>query len=366
MLNKRVIVFSRTPWYEPPRIRHQFTKMLLNIGYQVTYVETLFRQRKSKKGDANGELKVVSVREVIHHQLQFLSLISILNQFFIKLQLRFLSIEKNDISLVVNFNYDFHFLTELFPRSKVITLLNDDFVAMAKPWMKSQAMYLLRKTCNNSNLVLSVSYSIHNQALLFSQNARIFLPWSDINYQKPAVNKSRNVILYFGFISRLDIDLVNTICRRGIRIRFVGPIEGNGSIVKDIASKLENVEFLGTVNSIDEISIDDICCSMAFYDINDESNLAITASNRMFRLLSYGIPLVYPNMPNLIEAPDTVIRKCKNENEFFSAFDFFSKNFDTVQPEIESFLLKHTYQQRVWELKDLIQRVNVAEKINQN
>jgi hypothetical protein len=66
----------------------------------------------------------------------------------------------------------------------------------------------------------------------------------------------------------------------------------------------------------------------------------------MFRLLSLGIPLVYPNMPYLIDAPDTVIRKCKMAADFLKAFNFFSQNFDSVQSDIENFLKSHTYQNR--------------------
>jgi hypothetical protein len=354
MLNKRVIIFSRTPWHEPPRIRHQFTKMLLNLGYEVTYVETLFLQRKSNMTNETSNLKIVTLREFVHHQLKFFSLISILNWFFVNFQLKLLSIKKDNYSIVVNFNYDFYFLHKLFPNAKLITLLNDDFVAMAKPWMKSQTLHLISKTCNSSDMILSVSYSIHSQVLLFSNKAKLFLPWSDSAYRKPTVNKIRDVILYFGFISRFDIDLVKEVCKRGLKIRFVGPIQGNGTIIKELISEFKNVEYLGAVNSFDEIPTDDICCSMAFYDTNDMSNVAITASNRMFRLLSHGIPLVYPFMPNLIEAPNTVIRKCENANDFFNAYDFFYKNFESVQSDIQEFLHAHTYQQREIDLKKII------------
>ncbi len=344
MNKKAAIVFSRTAWSEPPRIRHQITNMLLDLGYEIFYVETLFHQKKTKNINLGPNHKIVVIRELFHHQLKICSLLSFLNKMFIKMQIA--SLRKVSVELIINFNYDFYYLNEIFPKSNLITILNDDFVSMAKPWMKKESTRLLKKTCQSSNKILSVSIPIHNNAYSFSKNAILFLPWADLNYQKPLMQKSRNVVLYFGYVSRLDLKLVDFICKSGVKIRFVGPLEGNGFVVKERYSKKANIEFIGPINNLNDIYLDDVCCSVALYDKNDESNLAITASNRMFRLLSLGIPLVYPSMPFLIEAPSNVIKKCDLAEDFIKAFNYFSNNFDLVQSEIEYFLHSHTYQTR--------------------
>ena len=80
-------------------------------------------------------------------------------------------------------------MDKLFPKSNIITILNDDFISMAKTWMKKEAESLLRKTCNSSKIVLSVSIPIHDKARSFSKNAYLFLPWADSNYKKPPIQK---------------------------------------------------------------------------------------------------------------------------------------------------------------------------------
>jgi hypothetical protein len=353
---KIALVFSRTPWSEPPRIRHQITLMLLDIGYEVIYVESLFHKRKSKNITTDSSHRILVVRELFHHQLKIFSFLSFFNKHFLKIQLS--SLRNISVELVVNFNYDFFFLNNLFPKSKIITILNDDFTSMAKSWMKKESDRLLRKTCSNSNIVLSVSVPIHNKSLSISNNAYLFLPWADSNYKKPPIQKKRNVILYYGYISRLDLNLVKFICNSGIKLRFVGPIEGNGHIIKKEFSKLNNVEFITKSEKIENINLDDVCCSIAFYDKRNPSILAITASNRMFRLLSFGIPLIYPDLPYLINTSENVLRKCKTEKDFVNAYLYFSNNFDSIQPEIELFLKNHTYLNRKNEFKNLINGLN--------
>lgn len=346
MSGKKAIIFSRTPWYEPPRMRHQFTRMLLEMNYKIIYIEVLFFKKKSKSYNHNENFKIISIRDLIHHQLKRFSFLVYLNQLYFKLQIKFHSADLNNDAIFINFNYDYSFLKKLFPNSNHITVLNDDFIEMAKPWMKKQSEKLLKQTCFNSNLILSMSYSINEKAQSFSKNAKLFLPWSEKLYKKPPIKNNRNVILYFGFINRLDLDLVIKIAKFGLNIRFVGPVEGNGIKAKSLLCNYKNIEFCDKVDSIEELNLDDVYCSVAFYDINYPGVKATTASNRMFRLLSFGIPLVYPEMPNLIKAPKNVIRKCKNYKEYIDAFKYFSKNFDLIQPEINNFLKGNNYSDR--------------------
>jgi hypothetical protein len=78
----------------------------------------------------------------------------------------------------------------------------------------------------------------------------------------------------------------------------------------------------------------------------------------MFQLLAEGIPLVYPDMPNLINAPSTVIAKCSKIEEFPDAINFFKTNFDNVQDDIKLFLEEHTVEKRFAFINDLLNRLN--------
>jgi hypothetical protein len=346
----KVLVLSRTPWNETPRIRHQLTRLLRDEGYEMHYVEILFHKPISDGRPEEG-IRVFSVNELIHHQLKPLHSLSLANNTFVKKRIANI-LPADTYDLVINFNYDNDFNSELFPSVPVITILNDDFIALAKPWMKNAAKRMLIKTIAASDYTLSVSYSIHRFVEAITEKSDILLPWANSVYKAPGRGKERDVVLYYGFISRLNIEIAEQLITSGIKVRFVGPIQGNGKVLKSKFEKYKNVEFLNA-RPLNEVLLDDVCCSIALYNITDESTNAITASNRMFQLLALGIPLIYPNMPNLIEAPGSVLKKYNNIEELSVAISFFSKNFYGVQKDIEFFLQDHTIQKR----KQLIAKI---------
>lgn len=352
MGKENVLVISRTPWSEAPRIRHQLSRLLRDLDYEVYYIAILY---KKKDIDYSGEkgIHLINVKEPIHHQLKPTRLLQFLSASSVKKQIR-KTLPITGFKAVFNFNYDNNFIQSLLPDVPVVTIINDDFIAMAKCWMKKTTMKMLTNTCAGSERLLSVSYSLDKQLKSISTGkASLLLPWSDQSYSRPSANQKRDVVLYYGFISRLDESIVEELDKRGVRIRFVGPVEGNGIKFKERFSHRSNIEFLPS-QPIEKVKLDDVCCSIALYDINHGGNIAITASNRMFRLLSLGIPLVYPDMPNLIQAPDTVIKRCKTGDDFAAAITFFAGHFDSIQPAIEMFMKDHTVDKRASFLQDLV------------
>ncbi|SKB93323.1 glycosyltransferase family protein [Daejeonella lutea] len=353
MSEKNVLVVSRTPWYETPRLRHQIARMMRDNGYNVHYLETIFG-RKPKSVVSDPGIYVYRVSEAFHHQLKPFVFQDRLAAVILKVQLKKMFAEiKFDI--IFNFNYDFDFLGSVF-HAPVISVINDDFIASASPWMRHSVKKKLAATCKRSGAVLSVSYSLEKQLKQLSDKSDLFLPWSADSYSKPPEGLNRQVVLYFGFISRIDTKILDVLCERNIKVRFIGPVLGDGVKIKHKYERFDNVEFLAA-RPLSEVDFDDVCCSVALYDLNDATTLPITASNRLFQLLSKGIPLVYPNMPNLIEAPDTVIRKCSLPESFPDAIDYFKTNFDLVQEDIRSFLLRHTEGQRFSFINSLITRL---------
>lgn len=112
-------------------------------------------------------------------------------------------------------------------------------------------------------------------------------------------------------------------------------------------------KYLSEEQHADNVYFDDMYCATAIYDIWPGGIKSIAANNRLFRLLADGMPLAFPDMPSLIKAPDTVIRKCKDPKEFIEALSFFRHNFEKVQTDIENFMVEHTVEKR----KDQIMRL---------
>jgi hypothetical protein len=359
IVDGKVLVISKTAWKEAPRLRHQLTRMFRDIGFSMFYIQTLgFGKEYDNKGEKN--ITCSNIFEPVHHQLRVFRWIAWVNRFFVKRQITKMT-KGIRVKLILNFNYDYDFLSTIFPGVLVLTVINDDFEAMAKPWMKKNIQQVMQSTCAVSSKVITVSYPLMRLLTQYTSDVQLLLPWSDKPYKRPSVGLDRNVVLYYGYISRLDEAVIDELASSGIRLRFIGPMEGNGSYLKDKFGGLPNVEFQ-QAQHIDSVYFDDVYCSIAPYDMRLGAIKSTTASNRLFRLLAAGIPMVFPDMPDLIKAPDTVIRKCKDPKEFIEALSFFRHNFDKVQTDIENFMVEHTVEKRKDQVLHLLTELGVILK----
>ena len=221
---KRVVIFTKTNWDEPPRIRHQLTKLLLENKHQVVFFEkSNFKQFKIIKYIKDNILFFKHF-ELLHHQLRpfefMVKINAMVTKFFIKKALK-----NEKIDLIINFNYDYYFLKEMFSDLKIVTIINDDFVAQARPWMPKSIKQQLKQTCENSDLVFAVSYPLQEQLVEFNKNTKLFFPWTFKKYEKPTNNKNRNVVLYWGYIDhRIDWKKIKYLLEKGIKLRFIGMV----------------------------------------------------------------------------------------------------------------------------------------------
>ena len=351
MIKGNIVIISRTPWSESPRIRHQITRLVRDIGYCVFYIEILYH--KIPLSDVNDSgIQIFRIYERIHHQLKPFKFLKALNSNWIKRDLAKLDIFK-EVKVVFNFNYDNDYSFSLFNDKPTISVINDDFIAMAKPWMKNQALKSLGNTLKLSSFNLTVSYFLQRQISLFNVPSDIFLPWAENVYSPPISNKKRDVVLYYGYISRLDLSIIDSLVKYGIKLRFVGPIEGNGKKLEKKYKFHKNVEILDPI-SLENLDTTDVCCSIAIYDVSLSLMTALTVSNRFFQLLAFGIPQVYPYLPNLIKAPIEVLRTCSTVDDYANAINYFRNNFDLIQPKIKYFLQDHTKVKRKEYLDNLI------------
>lgn len=241
--------------------------------------------------------------------------------------------------MIINFNYDYDFLKDLFPNKKVVTIINDDFIAQAKFWMKDSVRMQLKNTCKESDIVFTVSYPLQKLIKELGVNAHIFFPWAEQKYISPnKINTQRDTVLFWGYIDhRIDWGIVEYLIEQNVKLRFIGNIESRvqGNILK--LKKYKNFEVL-SARPIEKVLFDDICCSILPYDLNVSGVKAISISNRAFQLLSYGIPLIYSELPYLIDVSERVIKKCEMNEDYLEAIEFFILNFELSQIDIKNFL----------------------------
>jgi hypothetical protein len=359
------VVLTKTDWHEPSRLRHQLAHMLAQRGHEVTFVEKPGLPGTRRRHLSSG-IRIVRHGELLHHQLRLTSLLERLNAAFVSRELHAIGAVRPD-AVVVNFCYDYDFLRECFPENVVITVLNDDFVAGAKPFMRRQAESVLRRTVRASDHTLVVSYPLLTQARAFSCSVSTFFPWARTSYRTPQMTAARPDLLYWGFLNdRISWPILRSLMDSGIAIHFAGPIDESSGARSLLRHK--NASYHG-IASLDELSavVDRCAATILPYDLGARYGrmvAAITINNRAFELLASGLPLLYSDLPGLLSAPATVIARCRDVEDFQAAFERARKHFSDVQADIARFLEFHGESARYQQLMSLVADVGKTRGIS--
>ena len=308
-------------------------------------------------------LELRQTREGLHHQLRLTALLEGANT-MVEVASFGAHLEGLAQAMVLNFRHDLTFARRLFPHQSLVTVLNDDFVAGAKAFSRRSAEGQLARTIAASDHVLVVSHSLAAQARRYTDQVSLFFPWARRKYVTPVTTLPRRDLLYWGYLNeRIDFDVARGVLDAGIVIHFAGPVSGAGS-----AALLAhpNARYHGTA-SLDQLA--EVCaqCAAAIlpYDLHGRQKYgdmvaAITINNRAFELLAAGLPLLYADLPGLLEAPANVIMPCRTIEDYVSATRHAATMFDSIQPEIGHFLQKHTEDARYEQLTALFARVDAG------
>jgi len=338
--NTRFIFFSKSYWREPPRLRHQVANLLLDHGHQVVFFEKPdFLLGSSKNEPSYIEPMPIDIRrtrQLIHHQLRISNQVRYLNAEYEKKSInKAIDIKKESNSVILNFNYDYYFLRDLFPTNKIITIINDDFVAQSRINKGRHVLDSLEETCRKSDAVFVVSYPLMRQVEKWC-NPQIFFPWADRKYKKPKPDVIRDSVLLWAFINQnFDLDLLRYALSKmpSLRIDIVGPVEDN--FMRDVESF--SVQAAGRVRlllsrDLDQLNLDKYACSIIPYKENIKYLDAVSASNKTFRLLSFGLPLVASGLPNFLKHESII--NCSSYDCFVRGIQYFEDNFYNLQLSI--------------------------------
>ena len=175
----RFLIFTKTNWDEPPRLRHQLAKLLLSDGHEIVFFEkpAYILGKRSKNKTSEKKIKFLRYRQLIHHKLRLIPLLHSLNAGFEKAQINMLRKDNqfNIKDIIINFNYEYFFLRSLFPENKIITIINDDFWSSALFQYEKPLRWALKKTCLSSDAVLTVSKPLSEQLSEFCR-PHLFYP----------------------------------------------------------------------------------------------------------------------------------------------------------------------------------------------
>ncbi|MFC1529282.1 hypothetical protein ACFL6R_01040 [Gemmatimonadota bacterium] len=299
--------------------------------------------------------------EVLHHQLRPLGILQKINEVRVEKYFREISRHIRTPQLIINFNYDYHFIKHLFPSSTTLLFINDNFIAQAKPWMTRAIANQLIKACNSSDLILTVSDAIREMLASWNPNTHIFYPWTDftadqidqIGLIQP---KIKDTVLYFGYVNhRIRWDIFESILEDGWKLRIVGPIQGTVAKrnMSDLLGRYPTIEHISDAAIPNEIA-QDCFCSVAPYNPQVESVNAIAFSNRMLRVFEFGLPLIIERLPNLVDVSQKILLTAQSAREYLDAIHTCYNGIDSIGHHLRTFLRLHSADNRLQLLDNLL------------
>jgi glycosyltransferase involved in cell wall biosynthesis len=241
--------------------------------------------------------------------------------------------------VIVNFNYDYYFLRDLFPNNPLITVINDDFISRALPLCRETLHQAQRLTCRASDAVLTPSVVLQEQLQPYC-DPQLFLPWADTPFRRPTAGGVRDTILYWGFIDwRLDYPFMESLARRlrheapEVKLLFVGPTE-RGSDQQALFREHPNVK-LHPASKLDALPLDRIFASVIPFLGGVEGCDAIVMPNKAFQLLARGMPLLVTGMPRF--ARESFVFRLDEGDAVVSILQA-REQFESLQPAMQSFI----------------------------
>jgi glycosyltransferase involved in cell wall biosynthesis len=353
------LLFTHTNWCEAPRLRHQTARLLLDAGHTVWFFEKPANvwEKIPADVDENPRFKRLRLRQLLHHQLRAIPALHRANGAFMSRQIkrRLRELDAKAPPVIVNFNYDFFFLRNVFPSAKIVSILNDDFPTMSRLPFAHHLIWALKRTCGMSDAVLTVSTPLERQLAQWSK-PELFLPWSIEAYRQPQHDVSRRkTLVFWGYINhRIDVPLIAALAsylaaeRPDFRIVFAGPIDGDaGRRVVSALSGASNIEFRNRCELAD-LPVDEILAALIPYT-RASFNEAITMSNKVLQLLSRGFPLLISGMPEFIRKP--FINRLDGETAFGDVLDETVAHFNDWQSQIAEFVAEQSPATRLKQLE---------------
>lgn len=361
MGKSRFIFFTKTNWQEPPRIRHQLARLLINAGHEVVFFEkpNMLWQSKKACGQQVKGMSFFRYKELLHHKLRLFRLLYLANSIFvvneIKKCIRRMDVKTSDI--VVNFNYEYGFLRKIFPENKLITLINDDFWSRALMGYSKPLTDALELTCASSDAVLTVSNPLVRQLSTYCKPI-LFLPWADEPYRSPSESQitQRKILLFWGYINdRIDFKFVSELADKfalshpDIKILFAGPIEAGNKQIAKMRLK-PNMEFVGEC-SLDDLPLDRVLAGFMPFRRNCPNIEAGMLPNKALKLLAKGLPLLIRGMPEFIDKPFVFRMESVDERNIVESV---ANQFNPLQSTIQNFVESNTPSQRLPAFMELI------------
>lgn len=354
------VLFTNTQWTQAPRLRHQVARLLAQSGHRVTFFETPahpWQQIDRAPREVEPRIRLVSSRQLLHHQLRVARPLQRLNEAFVLGEIRRSLPADVDPARceIVNFRYEYGFVRSAFPGRPMVTIIHDNFEAQCRlPW-RGHITDALARTCRASDRVLVVSTPLQRRLSIWCR-PELFLPWSVEAYRAPSPDLSRRTdVAFWGYVdTAVDLDMVRRVARaleargEGGRVLLIGPTEKahrRERIVRALAGS-PNIEVRERTD-LDRLPLDSLLGAILPY-VDSESVRSVTLANKSMQLLARGLPLLISSMPEFVRKP--FILRLDGDEPISAVLDRCRAHFAGWQPEIEAFVRENSPESRLKQL----------------
>ncbi len=364
-----IIILTRTKWHEPPRIRHEVARQLARY-FRVLFVETP-TQWQVKDATHFIEVEKNIIRCSLSNRMTFPVKIQHYNPLVHLLVGKYLLKElktllwnfRDSKHVLINFNYD---MTEVMNSEEFdfkIYLCNDDFSNMvSNPLSRLIVAKQESKVAARADMCLAVSYPLVSKLKSYNRNTQLFLPGHEFNTKKAVfikekINKIK--VAFMGYIdNRLEFDWLFRAARQpDIDIHLIGPIEGVAPDIREQLSKSDILLHKPLYGENLQNFLETMDLLVIPYKTDSPGVAAITASNKLFKYLALGKPVLISNMPNFIRLDTGVIYRATSASSFVKQIRTAHKddNSDYVKVRLR-IAEENSWEKRGIELKSIIEK----------
>lgn len=362
----RFVFFTKTAWHEPPRLRHQLAQLLAAEGDEVLFAEKPgLRERPPATGEVPAGIRLFRHRELMHHKVRLGPLLRSMNRWWTEPSIRRAAkrLQVGADAVIVNFNYEYFFLRDLFPSNPLITVINDDFISRALPLCRETLHHAQRLTCRASDAVITPSVVLQEQLQPYCR-PELFLPWADTSFRRPVGTVARDTVLYWGFIDwRLDYPFMESLARSmaqrapDVRFLFVGPTE-RGSDQQPLFRQHPNVS-LHPASKLDALPLERIFASVIPFRAGVDGCDAIVMPNKAFQLVARGLPLLVTGMPRFAREP-FVFRL--DEGDAVDRVLQARERVESLQPALQAFIEGNGAPTRLAQFRKIVEAARAARR----
>jgi hypothetical protein len=282
--------------------------LLASAGHGVLFVQRPkypWQPRRKEESGVEG-VELTRLNQLIHHRLRLLRGIHSLNARFETSQLRRMPIGVDDV--VVNFNYDYFFIRQAFPRNRIVSIINDAHWLSRDGHEWQHQLWALRRTLLASDACLTVSEPLQRRLSAY-RPVGIFRPWASSDFQAIDRSGSPTELLYWGYINeRLDFGFIERLAvglmasRPHLRLVFVGPIRCRLSLLQPLRA-LSNVSFR-PATPLHDLDLRNTRASIIPFKKQGYASVEFhETTNKFFQLVARGLPVLITGMPNFHRAP---------------------------------------------------------------